>query len=91
MYEYPKYTFIGNFIELSSINLITRTLTNGYFMCRDTKISISKEKDVTASKKAYINKDVNLEARAENIQDEPFSTNGNQDPKITALIDVASL
>lgn len=91
VYEFPENTFVGSFIGSPSMNFITGKVADGYFMWGDTKILIPEEKMKPLQEQGYINKDVILGIRPEDIQDDASSINANPETKITALIDVAEL
>ncbi|MFD1360968.1 ABC transporter ATP-binding protein [Lentibacillus salinarum] len=91
VYDQPENVFVGGFIGSPSMNFLTGTLQDGYFNNNDTNIKIPEGKMKVLREQGYVNKDVVLGIRPEDIHDEPAFINASPETKITATIDVAEL
>src|SRR5690625_1750649 len=87
----PVNVFVGAFIESPSINFLTGTLTDGYFELEDVKIKVPAGKMKVLRHQGYINQDIILGTRPEDMHDEPLFLDSSPETKFTAIIDVAEL
>ncbi|GAB3060657.1 ABC transporter ATP-binding protein [Virgibacillus ainsalahensis] len=91
VYDNPENVFVGGFIGSPSMNFINGKLTEGFFEMEGTKIKIPEGKMKTLRTQGYVDKDIILGIRPEDLHDEPAFINATPDTKITATIDVAEL
>src|SRR5699024_5839411 len=91
VYDYPDSVFVGGFIGSPSMNFFTGHLEEDYFMMGDTKIKVPEGKMKTLRNEVYLNKDLILGIRLEDIHDEPLCLKSTPETKINAHIDVAEL
>ncbi|HLR40687.1 MAG TPA: sn-glycerol-3-phosphate ABC transporter ATP-binding protein UgpC [Virgibacillus sp.] len=91
VYDNPENVFVGGFIGSPSMNFLTGTLTDGYFELEDVKIKVPEGKMKVLRDQGYINKDIILGIRPEDMHDEPLFLDSSPETKFTAIIDVAEL
>ncbi|MBP1968964.1 multiple sugar transport system ATP-binding protein [Virgibacillus natechei] len=91
VYESPDNVFVGGFIGSPSMNFFTGKLTDGYFEMEDIKIQIPEGKMKTLRGQGYVDKEITLGIRPEDIHDEPAFLEASPNTKINAEIDVAEL
>lgn len=91
VYDNPENIFVGGFIGSPSMNFLTGKLTDGYFVMNDIKIKVPEGKMKVLREQGYIDKEVILGIRPEDIHDEPVFIEATPETKITAQIDVAEL
>jgi len=91
VYDNPNNVFVGGFIGSPSMNFFSGKLDEGYFVMGDIKIKIPEGKMKTLRDGGYLNKDIVLGIRPEDIHDEPLFLDSSPETKITAHIDVAEL
>jgi multiple sugar transport system ATP-binding protein len=91
VYEFPENVFVGGFIGSPSMNFLTGKLTDGFFELEGTKIAVPEGKMKTLRDQGYVNKEIVLGIRPEDIHDEPLFIDSSPDTTFTALIDVAEL
>lgn len=91
VYDNPNNVFVGGFIGSPSMNFFSGKLDEGYFVMEDIKIKIPEGKMKTLRDNGYLNKDIVLGIRPEDIHDEPLFLDSSPETKITAHIDVAEL
>src|SRR5699024_199510 len=91
VYDYPDNVFVGGFIGSPSMNFFTGHLEENYFVMGDTKIKVPEGKMKTLRNEGYLNKDLILGIRPEDIHDEPLFLESSPETKINAHIDVAEL
>ncbi|HLR62113.1 MAG TPA: sn-glycerol-3-phosphate ABC transporter ATP-binding protein UgpC [Lentibacillus sp.] len=91
VYDMPENMFVGGFIGSPSMNFLTGTLKDGHFENEDAKIKIPEGKMKTLREQDYIDKEIALGIRPEDIHDEPAFIEATPDTKITATIEVAEL
>src|SRR5690625_1620288 len=72
VYDNPENVFVGGFIGSPSMNFLTGTLTDGYFELEDVKIKVPEGKMKVLRDQGYINKDIILGIRPEDMHDEPL-------------------
>lgn len=91
VYDSPENIFVGSFIGSPSMNFITGTLKDGYFVNEEANIKIPEGKMKMLREQGYVDKEVFLGIRPEDIHEEPAFIEASPDTKITATIDVAEL
>src|SRR5690625_482783 len=91
VYDNPDNIFVGGFIGSPSMNFFSGQLTEGYFEMKDIKIKSPEGKMKVLRDGGYLNKDIVLGIRPEDIHDEPLFLDSSPETKITAHIDVAEL
>ncbi|MUV36631.1 Phosphonates import ATP-binding protein PhnC [Lentibacillus sp. JNUCC-1] len=91
VYDLPENVFVGGFIGSPSMNFLTGKLEEGYFLMGDLRIKVPEGKMKMLREQNFVNKDVILGIRPEDIHDELAFINSSPETKITADIDVAEL
>ncbi|WP_164669606.1 ABC transporter ATP-binding protein [Virgibacillus doumboii] len=91
VYDEPENVFVGGFIGSPSMNFVTGTLKDGNFVTGDTKIKIPEGKMKVLREQGYVDKNIVLGIRPEDIHDEPVFIDSTPDTKIAANIEVAEL
>ncbi|WP_156288785.1 ABC transporter ATP-binding protein [Oceanobacillus salinisoli] len=91
VYDSPENVFVGGFIGSPSMNFFNGTLTEGYFQMGDVKVKVPEGKMKMLRNEGYINKEIILGVRPEDIHDEPAFIEASPETKISAKIDVAEL
>lgn len=91
VYDRPENIFVGGFIGSPSMNFISGTLKDGQFAIGDTQVKVPEGKMKSLRDQGYVDKDIILGIRPENIHDEPAFIEASPDTKVTATIDVAEL
>jgi multiple sugar transport system ATP-binding protein len=91
VYEKPDNIFVGGFIGSPAMNFFSGTLKDGSFTIGDVSVKVPEGKMKTLRDQGYVNKEVVLGIRPEDIHDELVFIESSQDTKITAEIEVAEL
>ncbi|MDC3413548.1 sn-glycerol-3-phosphate ABC transporter ATP-binding protein UgpC [Aquibacillus sp. 3ASR75-11] len=91
VYDKPENIFVGGFIGSPSMNFLTGTLKEGYFEIGSVKVKVPEGKMKTLREQNYLNKELVLGIRPEDIHDEPVFIESTPETKIKAFIDVAEL
>lgn len=97
IYDNPDNKFVAEFIGTPPMNFIVgKVYEDGYFVCGDHKKGVSKFKIPTAKfnvlkEKKYIEKDIILGIRPEDIHDENVVIETYKDARIKAKVDIAEL
>ncbi|WP_188456585.1 ABC transporter ATP-binding protein [Virgibacillus oceani] len=91
VYDNPENIFVGGFIGSPSMNFLTGTLKKDHLLLNDVKINVPEGKMKSLREKGYVDKEVILGIRPEDIHDEPVFIDSTPDTKITATIEVAEL
>lgn len=92
VYDSPENIFVGGFIGSPSMNFLTGSLKDGYFLVdEDTKIKVPEGKMKILREQSYLDKRVLLGIRPEDIHDEPVFIESTPDTKLEASIEVAEL
>ncbi|SES69217.1 carbohydrate ABC transporter ATP-binding protein, CUT1 family [Oceanobacillus limi] len=91
VYDLPENVFVGGFIGSPSMNFFNGKLTETHFEMENVKIKVPEGKLKTLRENGYVNKEVILGIRPEDIHDEPVFIESTPETKITAQIDVAEL
>ncbi|MUK90061.1 sn-glycerol-3-phosphate ABC transporter ATP-binding protein UgpC [Ornithinibacillus sp. L9] len=91
VYDSPENVFVGGFIGSPSMNFLNGKLTETHFEMENVKVKVPEGKMKVLREQGYVNKDVILGIRPEDIHDEPVFIESTPETKITAHIDVAEL
>ena len=97
IYDYPNNKFVGGFIGTPPMNFIEGKITeDGYFVCGNHKVGEHKIKIPTNKFKMledqhYIEKDIILGIRPEDIHDENVVANTYPDAKLKLVVEVSEL
>ncbi|ASN06605.1 ABC transporter ATP-binding protein [Virgibacillus necropolis] len=91
VYDKPENIFVGGFIGSPSMNFLNGTLQDGHFVMDDIKIKVPEGKMKTLREQNFIDKEIILGIRPEDIHDEPLFIEATKETKITATIEVAEL
>ncbi|GGJ92366.1 sugar ABC transporter ATP-binding protein [Lentibacillus kapialis] len=91
VYDMPENIFVGGFIGSPSMNFLSGTLKDSHFENDEAKLKIPEGKMKTLREQNYVNKEIVLGIRPEDIHDEPAFIEATPDTKISATIDVAEL
>ncbi|WP_246938896.1 ABC transporter ATP-binding protein [Bacillus pinisoli] len=91
VYDKPENIFVAGFIGSPAMNFFTGTLLDGQFKIGDVTVKVPEGKMKTLREQGYVNKEVVLGIRPEDIHDEPVFIQSSNDTKITAKIEVAEL
>lgn len=91
VYDKPENIFVAGFIGSPAMNFFTGTLLDGQFKIGDVTVKVPEGKMKTLRDQGYINKEVVLGIRPEDIHDEPVFIQASQDTKVTAKVEVAEL
>jgi multiple sugar transport system ATP-binding protein len=97
IYDYPNNKFVGGFIGTPPMNFIEGKITeDGYFICGDHKVGEHKIK-IPANKfkmleeQHYVEKDIILGIRPEDVHDENVVSNTYPEAKVKLTVDVSEL
>ena len=97
IYDYPNNKFVGGFIGTPPMNFIEGKVTeDGYFICGDHKVGEHKIK-IPANKfkmledQHYVEKDIILGIRPEDVHDENVVSNTYPEAKVKLTVDVSEL
>lgn len=91
VYDKPENVFVGGFIGSPAMNFLTGTLKDGFFILEDIKIKIPEGKMSPLRELGYVNKDIILGIRPEDLHDELSFMDASSDTRITAKVEVAEL
>ncbi len=92
VYENPENVFVGGFIGSPAMNFLSGTIKeDGYFVTGDTRIAGPDGKLSYLRAQGYINKDIILGIRPEDIHDEPVFLDASPETSIKCQIEVAEL
>ncbi|RFB18435.1 sn-glycerol-3-phosphate ABC transporter ATP-binding protein UgpC [Bacillus sp. HNG] len=91
VYDNPENVFVAGFIGSPAMNFFPGTLQDGTFTIGDVKVAVPEGKMKVLREQGYVNKDVILGIRPEDIHDEPVFIESAQGSKINALIEVSEL
>ncbi|MDL4842734.1 ABC transporter ATP-binding protein [Aquibacillus rhizosphaerae] len=91
VYDKPDNIFVGGFIGSPSMNFFSGKLTDGKFIAGDSEIEVPEGKMKILRDQGYVNKEVMLGIRPEDMHDEMVFMEANPGTKITATIEVAEL
>ncbi|ENQ3104497.1 carbohydrate ABC transporter ATP-binding protein, CUT1 family [Bacillus sp. 491mf] len=92
VYETPENIFVGGFIGSPAMNFLRGQLTESHFVVDNkVKIKVSEGKMKLLSEQGYINQEIILGIRPEDIHDELLFLEASQDTTFTTKIEVAEL
>ncbi|MFC4559134.1 ABC transporter ATP-binding protein [Virgibacillus kekensis] len=91
VYDLPENIFVGGFIGSPSMNFFSGNLREGHFEMGDTKIKVPEGKMKVLREQGYVDNEVVLGVRPEDIHDEPVFIDSTPETKINATIEVAEL
>lgn len=92
VYETPENIFVGGFIGSPAMNFFRGQLTEGHFVIDNKiKIKVSEGKMKLLSEQGYMNQEIILGIRPEDIHDELLFLEASQDTTFTTKIEVAEL
>lgn len=91
VYGEPENVFVGGFIGSPSMNFVSGSLEDGNFVTGENRIKIPEGKMKMLREQEYVNKEIIMGIRPEDIHDEPAFINSSPDTKISATIDVSEL
>ncbi|WEG17607.1 sn-glycerol-3-phosphate ABC transporter ATP-binding protein UgpC [Alkalihalophilus pseudofirmus] len=91
VYDNPENVFVGGFIGSPSMNFITGKIEGDYFKVGDVTVKVPAGKLSVLRDKGYMNKEIILGVRPEDIHDELLFIESSPETKLTAEIDVAEL
>lgn len=91
VYDHPENIFVSGFIGSPAMNFFQGKIIDGYFQMTDIKIKIPEGKMKLLRDKRYIDKDIILGIRPEDIHDEPVFHESSPETKLTATVDMAEL
>ncbi|WP_453990657.1 ABC transporter ATP-binding protein [Bacillus nitroreducens] len=91
VYDNPENVFVAGFIGSPAMNFFPGKLKDGVFTIADVNIAVPEGKMKVLREQGYVNKDVILGIRPEDIHDEPVFIESSQGSKINARIEVSEL
>ncbi|KGX92585.1 sugar ABC transporter ATP-binding protein [Pontibacillus halophilus JSM 076056 = DSM 19796] len=91
VYDLPENVFVGGFIGSPAMNFLHGKLEEGFVKLGDIKIAVPEGKMKPLREQNYVNKDIVLGIRPEDIHDEPVFLDSSKDTKVTIAIEVAEL
>jgi multiple sugar transport system ATP-binding protein len=91
VYDKPENIFVAGFIGSPAMNFFSGTLLDGQFKIGDITVKVPEGKMKTLREQGYVNKELVLGIRPEDIHDEPVFIQSSQDTKVTAKVEVAEL
>ncbi len=92
VYDTPNNVFVGGFIGSPAMNFFNGKLEDDGFLLEDKfKIQVPEGKMKGLREQGYINKDIVLGVRPEDIHDEPAFMNASPGTKLNVTIEVAEL
>jgi multiple sugar transport system ATP-binding protein len=91
VYDRPENMFVGGFIGSPAMNFFKGSIVDGLFTMGNVKIRIPDGKLILLKEKNYLNKEVVLGIRPEDIHDELLFLDASPGSKVNVVIDVAEL
>jgi multiple sugar transport system ATP-binding protein len=91
VYDKPENAFVGGFIGSPAMNFFQGTLSDSKFSFGATSVTIPEGKMKYLRDQDYVNQEVLLGVRPEDIHDEPVFIDASKSTKITAKVEVAEL
>lgn len=91
VYENPENVFVGSFIGSPPMNFFEGKLTDGFFEIDDVKLKVPEGKMKLLREKNYINKEVILGVRPEDIHDEPVFIDASAGSALEVMVHVSEL
>ncbi|CAM4063658.1 ABC transporter ATP-binding protein [Lederbergia lenta] len=92
VYDNPENIFVGGFIGSPAMNFFHGKLEeDGFLLENEFKVEVPEGKMKMLREQGYINKDIVLGVRPEDIHDEPAFIDASPGTKLNVLIEVAEL
>jgi multiple sugar transport system ATP-binding protein len=91
VYDNPENVFVGGFIGSPAMNFLSGKLEDGAIDIGDLKVKVPEGKMKMLRDQGFVNKEIILGIRPEDIHDEPVFLESSEGTKIKAEIDVAEL
>ncbi|WP_332693700.1 ABC transporter ATP-binding protein [Halalkalibacter lacteus] len=92
VYDNPDNVFVGGFIGSPAMNFLNGTLTtDGFFKMGDVRVKVPEGKLKVLKERNYVNKEIILGVRPEDIHDELVFLEASPESKILASVDVSEL
>jgi multiple sugar transport system ATP-binding protein len=91
VYDKPENAFVAGFIGSPAMNFFQGTLSDGKFSFGTTSVTVPEGKMKYLRDQGYVNKEILLGLRPEDIHDEPVFLDASQNTKVTAKVEVAEL
>lgn len=91
VYDAPENIFVGGFIGSPAMNFFNGVLKDGSFVIGDNSIKVADGMMKKLREKGYVNKELILGIRPEDIHDEPVFIDASPDTTIKTKIDVVEL
>ncbi|HAM79928.1 ABC transporter ATP-binding protein [Ornithinibacillus bavariensis] len=91
VYDNPNNVFVGGFIGSPAMNFLRGVIKDDGIVMDDVKIKVPEGKLKLLKEKGYINQEVILGIRPEDIHDELIFIESSPETNISAFIDVAEL
>lgn len=91
VYETPENAFVGGFIGSPAMNFFKGTLSDGKINIGKVSIAIPEGKMKYLREQGYINKEIMMGIRPEDLHDEQIFIEASQASRIDAKIEVAEL
>lgn len=92
IYDYPNNMFVGGFIGTPAMNfLVGEVKKDGYFYCENLKLKVPEDRFNILKDKDFVDHQVVLGTRPEDLHDSPAMIEKHPDSKATMLVDVAEL
>ncbi|WP_026677167.1 ABC transporter ATP-binding protein [Fictibacillus gelatini] len=91
VYDTPENVFVAGFIGSPAMNFLHGKLADGFIVIDQVKIAVPEGKMKVLRDQGYLNKEVILGIRPEDVHDEPLFIESSPGTKVNATIDVAEL
>ncbi|MGC4378036.1 sn-glycerol-3-phosphate ABC transporter ATP-binding protein UgpC [Fictibacillus sp. Mic-4] len=91
VYDTPENVFVAGFIGSPAMNFLHGKLVDGFIVIDQVKITVPEGKMKVLRDQGYLNKEVILGIRPEDVHDEPLFIESSPGTKVNATIDVAEL
>ncbi|NGP43890.1 sn-glycerol-3-phosphate ABC transporter ATP-binding protein UgpC [Bacillaceae bacterium SIJ1] len=91
VYELPDNVFVGGFIGSPAMNFFSGKLDDTHLHIANSKIAVPEGKMKLLREQGYVNKEVIMGVRPEDIHDEPVFIESSSETTVEATIDVAEL
>jgi len=91
IYDNPNNLFVGGFIGTPPMNFVAGKVVDEYFVGESIKIKVTKDRLALLKKNDFLNKEVILGIRPEEISDKPSVIKANPEQSVKLTVDVAEL
>ncbi|MFC4619054.1 ABC transporter ATP-binding protein [Camelliibacillus cellulosilyticus] len=91
VYDLPENVFVGGFIGSPAMNFLNVKLEDGQVVIGDVKLNVPEGKMKTLRDGNYVNKEIIMGIRPEDMHDEPIFIESTKDTSFEATIDVSEL